>query len=941
LTNEEVASIEHINYEGWHSRVIDITFDRSEGKAGLQKTLDRIASEAEAAADAGIQLIVLSDRAISHNRVPVSSLLATGAVHHHLVKTSKRTRIGLIVETGEAREVHHFCLLVGYGADAINPYLAFESLWQMVRDGLMAQSWDDKKIVSEYRKSVAKGMLKIMAKMGISTLQSYKGAQIFEALGLKDEIIEKCFVGTASRIQGVSFDILAEETLRRHSLGYPLRESDKLAQLPNLGEFHWRAEGEKHAWSPQSISTLQVAARNNNEDAYWQFARTINEDNRNRCALRGLLDFKFEDRTPIDLDQVQPASEIVKRFCTGAMSFGSISAESHETLAVAMNRIGGKSNTGEGGEDPERFKVMPNGDSKRSAIKQVASGRFGVTIEYLTNADELQIKISQGAKPGEGGELPGTKVDKYIARIRHSTPGVGLISPPPHHDIYSIEDLAQLIHDLKNANRDARISVKLVSEVGVGVIASGVAKAHADHILIAGDTGGTGASPLTSIKHAGLPWELGIAETHQVLVLNNLRSRVVLQTDGGLKTGRDVVIAALLGAEEFGFATAPLIVLGCIMMRKCHLNTCPVGIATQDPELRKKFTGKPEHVVNYLFMVAEDARRIMAKLGFKTIDEMVGHSELLHTDDAIKHWKSDGLDLSKVLMPAQKPHADVGVICTQVQDHGLDKSLDLTVLLDQAKPALENKTPVTISTPIININRTVGTILSNEVAKRYGQAGLPDDTIRIKLDGSAGQSLGAFLSHGITIELEGDANDYVGKGLSGGRVVIYPDKKSTFPAEDNIIVGNVCLYGAIDGEAFFRGQAAERFCVRNSGASTVVEGVGDHGCEYMTGGRVIILGPTGRNFAAGMSGGIAYVWDKQGDFNLRCNLATVELESIESGQEESEVKAMIQTHVQLTGSEAGKAALADWQAFLGQCVKVMPVDYKRVLLEMKREAATA
>jgi glutamate synthase (NADPH) large chain len=941
LTNEEAAAIEHINYEGWHSRVIDITFDRSEGKAGLQKTLDRIAAEAEAAADDGIQLVVLSDRAISHNRVPVSSLLATGAVHHHLVKTSKRTRIGLIVETGEAREVHHFCLLVGYGADAINPYLAFESLWQMVRDGLMEGAWDDKKIVSGYRKSVAKGMLKIMAKMGISTLQSYKGAQIFEALGLKDEIIKKCFVGTASRIQGVSFDVLAEETLRRHALGYPLRESDKLTQLPNLGEYHWRAEGEKHAWSPQSISSLQIAARNNNEDAYWQFARTINEDNRNRCALRGLLDFKFEERTPIDLEQVQPASEIVKRFCTGAMSFGSISAESHETLAVAMNRIGGKSNTGEGGEDPERFKVMPNGDSKRSAIKQVASGRFGVTIEYLTNADELQIKISQGAKPGEGGELPGTKVDKNIARIRHSTPGVGLISPPPHHDIYSIEDLAQLIHDLKNANRAARISVKLVSEVGVGVIASGVAKAHADHILIAGDTGGTGASPLTSIKHAGLPWELGIAETHQVLVLNNLRSRVVLQTDGGLKTGRDVVIAALLGAEEFGFATAPLIVLGCIMMRKCHLNTCPVGIATQDPELRKKFTGKPEHVVNYLFMVAEDARRIMAKLGFKTIDEMVGHSELLRTDEAIKHWKSDGLDLSKVLMPAQKPHEDVGVICTQAQDHGLEKSLDMTVLLDQAKPALENKTPVTITTPIININRTVGTILSNEVAKRYGQAGLPDDTIRIKLNGSAGQSLGAFLAHGITIDLEGDANDYVGKGLSGGRVIIYPFKSSTFAAEDNIIVGNVCLYGAIDGEAYFRGQAAERFCVRNSGASAVVEGVGDHGCEYMTGGRVVILGPTGRNFAAGMSGGIAYVWDKRGDFNLHCNLATVELESIEPGQEESEVKAMIETHVRLTGSEAGKAALANWSTFLDQCVKVMPTDYKRVLLEMKQEAATA
>ena len=941
LTNEEAAALEHIDYEGWHSKVIDITFDRSEGKAGMQKTLDRIAAEAEEAADAGIQLVVLSDRNVSQDRVPVSALLATGAVHHHLVQTSKRTRIGLIVETGEAREVHHFCLLIGYGADAINPYLAFESLWQALRDGLMDQSLDDDKIVAAYRKAVAKGMLKVMAKMGISTLQSYKGAQIFEALGLQDEIINKCFVGTASRIQGVTFDIVAEEVLRRHSLGFPERTDDQLPTLPNLGEYHWRAEGEKHAWSPQSISSLQLAARNNNEDAYWQFAQTINHENRNRCTLRGLLDFKFDERKPINLDEVQSTKEIVKRFCTGAMSLGSISAESHETLAVAMNRLGGKSNTGEGGEDPVRFQPLENGDSKRSAIKQVASGRFGVTIEYLSNADEIQIKISQGAKPGEGGELPGKKVDDYIAGIRHSTPGVGLISPPPHHDIYSIEDLAQLIHDLKNANRAARVSVKLVSEVGVGVIASGVAKAHADHILISGDTGGTGASPLTSIKHAGLPWELGIAETHQVLVLNDLRSRVVLQTDGGLKTGRDVVIAALLGAEEFGFSTAPLITLGCIMMRKCHLNTCPVGIATQDPELRKMFTGKPEHVVNYLFMVAEDARRIMAKLGFRTIDEMVGHSELLHTDEAIKHWKSDGLDLTKVLMPAQKPHDGVGTICSMTQDHGLEKSLDMTVLLEQAMPAIENKTPVKIESPIININRTVGTILSNEVAKRHGQAGLPEDTIHISLTGSAGQSLGAFLSRGITIELEGDANDYVGKGLSGGRVMIYPPKNSSFKPCDNILVGNVCLYGAVEGEAYFRGRAAERFCVRNSGARTVVEGVGDHGCEYMTGGRVVILGETGRNFAAGMSGGIAYVWDKNGDFNLHCNLAMVELESIEPGEEEADVKSMIQKHVDYTFSEVGKEALADWDTFLKQCVKVMPTDYKRVLLEQKQAAVMA
>ena len=937
LTNEEIAALKHINYKGWTSRVIDITFDRKEGKAGLQATLDRIAAEAESAADEGIELVILSDRAMGHDRVPVSSLLATGAVHHHLIKQAKRTQIGLVLESGEAREVHHHCLLIGYGADAINPYVAFEALWQARRDGLMAPSMDDDKVVAAYRKGVAKGMLKVMAKMGISTLQSYKGAQIFEALGLKDEVIDKCFVGTASRIQGVSFDVIAEETLRRHKLGYPDREDDSLPQLPNLGEYHWRAEGEKHTWSPQTISSLQLAARNNNEDAYWTFADGINKDSRTRCTLRGLLEFK--EGTPISIDEVQPASEIVKRFCTGAMSFGSISAESHETLAIAMNRVGGKSNTGEGGEDPIRFETLENGDSKRSAIKQVASGRFGVTIEYLSNSDEIQIKISQGAKPGEGGELPGKKVDQNIARIRYSTPGVGLISPPPHHDIYSIEDLAQLIHDLKNANREARISVKLVSEVGVGVIASGVAKAHADHILIAGDTGGTGASPLTSIKHAGLPWELGIAETHQVLVLNDLRSRVVLQTDGGLKTGRDVVIAALLGAEEFGFSTAPLITLGCIMMRKCHLNTCPVGIATQDKELRKKFTGKPEHVVNYLFMVAEEARQLMAKLGFKSIDEMVGRSDMLNSDAAISHWKADGLDLTSVLMPASRPHDNVDVICTQAQDHALEKSLDMTVLLDAAKPAIENGEPVVIESPIVNINRTVGTILSNEVAKKHGQAGLPDDTIRINLTGSAGQSLGAFLSHGITINLEGDANDYVGKGLSGGRLVVYPPKNSSFDPAENILIGNVCLYGATSGEAFFRGRAAERFCVRNSGARTVIEGVGDHGCEYMTGGRVVVLGPTGRNFAAGMSGGIAYIWDRQGDFNLNCNLALVELESISDPEEQAEVKELIQRHLDLTGSTQAQKALENWDEFLSQCIRVMPTDYKRVLEEMKKEQA--
>ncbi|XZE55247.1 glutamate synthase large subunit [Planctomycetaceae bacterium SH139] len=941
LTNEELASLKHINHKGWRSQEIDITFDRGEGKAGLRRALDRIASEAEAAVDAGLQLIILSDRAVSDQRVPVSSLLAVGAAHHHLVKQAKRTKVGLVIESGEAREVHHHCLLIGYGADAINPYLAFESLWHARREGLFdTATLDDDKIVAAYRKGVAKGMLKVMAKMGISTLQSYKGAQIFEALGLRDEVIEMCFVGTASRIQGVSFDVLAEETLRRHALGYPDRPVEVSTQLPNPGEFHWRAEGEKHAWSPESIASLQVAARTGNEEAYWKFAQAINDENRARYTLRGLLEFRENVAGPhVPLDEVESAKDIVKRFCTGAMSFGSISAESHETLAVAMNRLGGKSNTGEGGEDPARFLPQADGDSKRSAIKQVASGRFGVTIEYLTNADELQIKISQGAKPGEGGELPGRKVDRNIARIRYSTPGVGLISPPPHHDIYSIEDLAQLIHDLKNANPQARVSVKLVSEVGVGVTASGVSKAHADHILISGDTGGTGASPLTSIKHAGLPWELGLAETHQVLVLNDLRSRVVVQADGGLRTGRDVVVAALLGAEEFGFATAPLIALGCIMMRKCHLNTCPVGIATQDPELRKKFMGKPEHVVNYLFMVAEDARRIMAKLGFRSIDEMVGRCDVLQTDKAINHWKTDGLDLTNVLMPAKRAHAGVEVRCMKSQDHGLEKSLDMLEIVPRAAAALEDQTPVRIELPIVNINRTVGTILSHEIAKRYGQRGLPADTIQLALQGSAGQSLGAFLAHGVTIELEGDANDYVGKGLSGGRIIVYPPKVSSFVAEENILVGNVCLYGATGGEAFFRGRAAERFAVRNSGAIAVIEGVGDHGCEYMTGGRVVILGRTGRNFAAGMSGGIAYVWDRQGDFNIQCNLATVELEQVSSDEEQAELRELIQQHLTLTGSQRAADALENWPEFLKQCVKVMPTDYKRVLLEMAAEAS--
>ena len=937
VTNEELSSLKHMKHGDWKTKVIDITFARSRGKAGLTETLDRVCLEAEQAITEGYTIVILSDRDVSYDRVAVSTLLACGAVHHHLVRIAKRSQIGVVVETGEAREVHHHCLLVGYGADAINPYLAFESLWQMARDGRLDTDKmnDDNKIVTAYRKAVDKGMLKVMAKMGISTLQSYKGAQIFEALGLRDEVIAKCFTGTNSRIQGCGFDILAEETLRRHALGYPERSSDHLPVLQNMGEFHWRAEGENHGWDPAAIADLQVAARAGDKNAYWRFAEHINRDAKMRCALRGLFEFKEGVQPPVPIEEVQSAKEIVKRFCTGAMSFGSISAEAHETLAIAMNRLGGKSNTGEGGEDPVRFQKLANGDSKRSAIKQVASGRFGVTIEYLSNADELQIKISQGAKPGEGGELPGKKVDKNIARIRYSTPGVGLISPPPHHDIYSIEDLAQLIHDLKNANPSARVSVKLVSEVGVGVVATGVAKAHADHILISGDTGGTGASPLTSIKHAGLPWELGIAETHQTLVLNDLRSRVTLQTDGGLKTGRDVVIAALLGAEEFGFATAPLITLGCIMMRKCHLNTCPVGVATQDPELRAKFAGKPEHVVNYLFMVAEDARQWMAKLGFRSIDEMVGRSDVLQVDQAIHHWKSDGLDLTPILKPAKAQNPGIVMHCIKPQDHALEKSMDVRELLPRCQATLDSKKPIRFELPIQNTNRTVGTILSNQIAKRYGQNGLPEDTIHVKFRGSAGQSLGAFLAHGVTLELEGDANDYVGKGLSGGRIIVYPPRESTFAPEDNILVGNVCLYGATMGEAYFRGRAAERFAVRNSGATAVIEGVGDHGCEYMTGGRIVILGKTGRNFAAGMSGGIAYVLDEDDTFRIRCNLEMVELDPVETEEDINELKKFIEDHMRFTCSQVAKKILDGWQSYLPKFVKVMPTDYKRVLEEAK------
>ena len=938
LSNDELAAIKNIQHRGWRSRTIDITFPRDSGEGGLHAAFDRICAEASAAIDDGIELIVLSDRAIGPDNVPISALAATGAVHHHLVRTLARTRVGLVVETGEAREVHHHCLLIGFGADAINPYLAFEALWDARRNGYLAEAdhvGNDADVVEGYRKGVSKGMLKVMAKMGISTLQSYKGAQIFEAVGLAEDVVERCFKGTASRVKGVGFDVLAQEMQRRHEFGYPPRDVVSLPVLPNPGDFHWRRHGDTHMWDPESIANLQVAARGDDREAYWRFAKQANEESTKRSTLRGLLTFnEGANGGEVPLDDVEGASEIVKRFATGAMSFGSISKEAHESLAIAMNRIGGKSNTGEGGEDDERFIPLANGDSKRSAIKQVASGRFGVTVNYLTNADELQIKIVQGAKPGEGGELPGRKVDDYIARIRHSTPGVGLISPPPHHDIYSIEDIAQLIHDLKNGNPQARISVKLGAEIGVGTVAAGVVKARTDHLVIAGDTGGTGASPLTSIKHAGVPWELGIAETHQTLVMNNLRSRVVLQTDGQLKTGRDVAIAALLGAEEFGFATAPLVAMGCIMMRKCHLNTCPVGVATQDPDLRKKFTGAPEHVVNYFFMIAEELRLIMAKLGFRTVNDMIGRVDALRVEAAVEHWKAKGLDFSAILEPATKPENCLGVYRIHDQDHGLAHAID-NQLIDYAKPTIERGERVYRELPIVNVNRVVGGMLSNHIIREVGPGMLPDGAIHFKFTGSAGQSFGAWLAKGVTLEVEGDANDYVGKGLSGGRLIVYPPKSSRFKPEEQILVGNVVLYGATSGECFFRGVAAERFCVRNSGAHAVIEGVGDHGCEYMTGGRVVILGPTGRNFAAGMSGGIAYVLDEDDSFAGQCNPGMVDLEPLVAEADVMEVRSLVDKHRQYTGSTVAARMLDDWNNVREHFVKVMPRDYKRVLEERK------
>lgn len=932
LTNEELNAIKHINQRGWRCRTLDITWKKSEGNEGMLKALKKLCRQAEFAITKNYQLILLSDRNTNKNRVAIPSLLAVGAVHQHLLRKMKRTQVGIILEIADAREVHHHCLLLGYGADAINPYLAYEALWFANAKGDLGQIWEAQNIVNAYRKSVAKGMLKVLAKMGISTIQGYKGAQIFEAIGLSQNIMDLCFTKTVSRIKGLDFDSIANDSLITHDAGFnDWMQNEKT--LENDGQFHWRPDGEYHVWSPENIAKLQQAAIHNSAEAYEQYSQLVDDEHIQHGTLRSLFSFKNITTGPIDIADVESAKNIVKRFVTGAMSFGSISIETHETLAIAMNRIKGKSNTGEGGEDESRYITMKNGDSKCSAIKQVASGRFGVTNYYLTNADELQIKIAQGAKPGEGGELPGHKVDNIIAGIRHSTPGVGLISPPPHHDIYSIEDLAQLIFDLKNSNPKAVISVKLVAAVGVGTVAAGVVKGKADHIVIAGHDGGTGASPLTAIKHAGLPWELGLAETQQILVQNKLRQRVKLQADGLLKTGRDVAIAALLGAEEFAFSTAPLIALGCIMMRKCHLNTCPVGIATQDPDLRKKFTGQPEHLINYLFLVAEHTRKIMAKLGFHTIDEMVGRMDALCINSNLKHSKDLQLDLSSILNPLYDPtNKNLKLYCSEQQHHQLENILDKK-LINLAMPALTHAKPVHIELPITNRNRTVGTLLSHEIAKQHGAKGLPDNCIYINFQGSAGQSFAAWLAHGVTLELEGDANDYVAKGLCGGRIIIYPDKNSHFIPEENIIIGNVALYGATSGEAYFRGIAGERFAVRNSGANAVVEGIGDHGCEYMTGGCVVVLGPTGRNFAAGMSGGIAYVYDPKRCFSEKCNKATVLLESVDTLTDKEELAQLIRRHYEYTGSSVAKKILQNWETQVKTFKKIIPTDYKRVLEE--------
>jgi len=937
ISNEELARIKALNQPGLRSRTLSILFPREEGPKGMRRRLDELRREASRAIADGISLLILSDRGVNHAWVPIPALLATSAVHHHLIREKTRTRCGLIIESGEPREVQHFALLTAFGAGAVNPYLALSTIDQLLADGYISEAYSLEKLHKSYLKAGVKGLLKVMSKMGISTQQSYRGAQIFEAIGLNADFVEEFFTRTASRIQGIGLEAVAEEALRRHEHAYPRTHVPETLDLDVGGQYQWRRKGEAHLFNPEVVAKLQHSTRLNSRDDFDKYCKAIDDQERRLLTLRGLLEFKTAEH-PIPLDAVESAASIVKRFATGAMSYGSISKEAHETLAIAMNRLGAKSNTGEGGEDPARYHPDPNGDRRSSAIKQVASGRFGVTSEYLVNAQELQIKMAQGAKPGEGGQLPGHKVDKEIARIRHSTPGVGLISPPPHHDIYSIEDLAQLIHDLKNSNRDARISVKLVAEVGVGTVAAGVAKGKSDVVLISGHDGGTGASPYTSIKHAGIPWELGLAETHQVLVKNDLRGRIVVQTDGQLRTPRDIAIATMLGAEEWGIATAALVTVGCIMMRKCHLNTCPVGIATQDVELRKKFAGKPEHVVNFFFLLAEGLREIMASLGVATVNELVGRVDLLETRQAIGHWKARGLDFSSILFKPQVP-ANIKTHCAEPQDHGLEKSLDMTMLLDLCRPAIQDETPVAFNLPIQNINRTVGTILSSEITRAHGCKGLPEDTIQLTFHGSAGQSLMAFGVPGVTVRVEGEVNDYCGKGLSGGKVIVYPPTECAFEAEKNIIAGNVVLYGATSGEVYLRGIAGERFCVRNSGARAVVEGIGDHGCEYMTGGVAVILGETGRNFAAGMSGGIAYVLDEKGEFPTLVNMEMVELEALDDPDDQQVVNDLVRKHVQYTASTRGQYVLDNWEQLIPKFVKVMPLDYKRALAGMKKAAA--
>ena len=932
LTNRDLEKLRRISRGDLLASTLPIIFSAPEGEAGLKRALDGLCRRASLAVKAGYTLLILSDRGVDEEFAPIPSLLALTAVHNHLVREGTRTGVALIIESGEPREVMHYCVLIGYGASAINPYLAIETIEELAAAGELPNGITPEIAVKNYIKAVNKGLLKVFSKMGISTLQSYRGAECFEAIGLNKQLVDQYFTGTASRIEGVGLDVLAKEAVEKHSFAFrPV--SDAEPELAIGGNYQYRINGERHLLNPLTVSKLQHSVRQQSYATFQEYSKLIDEQNERLYTLRGLMRFKTR-ANPLPIEEVEPASEIVKRFATGAMSFGSISKEAHETLAIAMNRMGGRSNTGEGGEDEARFLPLPNGDSRKSAIKQVASGRFGVTTNYLTNAQELQIKIAQGAKPGEGGQLPGHKVDSVIARVRHSIPGVGLISPPPHHDIYSIEDLAQLIYDLKSVNPAARISVKLVAEVGVGTVAAGVSKAHADVVLISGYDGGTGASPLTSLRHAGIPWELGLAETQQVLVMNDLRSRIRVQVDGKLQTGRDVAIAALLGAEEFGFSTTPLIAMGCIMMRKCHLNTCPVGIATQNPELRKKFAGTPENVINFFFFIAEEVREWMARMGFRTMDEMIGRVDVLEMRTAVEHWKARGLDFSSILYNPQVP-SRVGRRCLINQNHGLEEALDHK-LLETARPSIENGKHIEFEAPIRNVHRTVGAMLSGEVARRHGSQGLPEDTIRIRMTGSAGQSFGAFLANGVTLILEGDANDYVGKGLSGGRIIVFPPKKSTFAPEENILIGNTVLYGATSGEAYFNGVAGERFAVRNSGATAVVEGAGDHACEYMTNGTVVVLGRTGRNFAAGMSGGIAYVYDQHGDFvRVRCNSAGVDLEPVFEVADISLLENLIRKHVEYTGSALGKRILQNWTDNLKHFVKVFPHEYKRALAKSK------